>query len=250
MSDLTTPGVEAPEKGGFMGSLRKVVRVVYSPARVFQELEGRPNWLIPLLICVLVAAISSWILLPSVILPQQREALENRPGLTEEQLEAARPWLEGNRPLYLGLASATVVTGLIILVVAGIFHLICALLLGGKASFARTFAVVVYSSLVSVPESIVKVPLELLTKRTEGLTSLALLISAPDASRAFAYRFLYRFLDQVDVFAVWKLVLMAIGLSVMFKFSRQKSYYVVVALWLVYALGSSVLGGIAARSMG
>jgi len=43
---------------------------------------------------------------------------------------------------------------------------------------------------------------------------------------------------------------MAIGLSVMFKFSRQKSYYVVVALWLIYALGSSVLGGIAARSMG
>jgi hypothetical protein len=250
MSDLTTPGVEAPEKGGLMSSLRRAVRVVYSPARVFQELEKRPDWLVPLIICVLVAAISSWILLPSVILPQQREALENRPGLTEEQLEAARPWLEGNRPVYLGLGTATVFTALILVVVAGIFHLICALLLGGQANFARTFAVVVYSSLIMVPESIVKVPLQLLTKRTEGLTSLALLISSPDASKAFAYRFLYRFLDQVDVFAAWRLVLMAIGLSIMFKFTRQKSYYVVVALWLVYALGSSVLAAMVPRTMG
>jgi hypothetical protein len=249
MSDLTTPGVEVTEKGGLMSSLRRVVRVVYGPVQVFQELERRPDWLIPLLICVLVAAISSWVLIPSVILPAQREALESR-GLTEQQLEAARPWLEGNRPLYVGLVTAVVFTALAFVVVAGVFHLICALLLGGQGNFARTFAVVAYSSIVSVPESIVKVPIQLITKSAEAHTSLALVLSSPEASSGFAYRFLYRFLDQFDLFAFWKLVLMAIGLSVMFKFSRQKSYYVVGALWLVYALGVSVVSGIAPRPTG
>ena len=242
MNDLTTQGVEAEQKGGLTSSLSRVLRVVYSPAQVFLELDRRPDWLVPLLICLLVAAISSWVLIPNVILPTQREALESR-GLTEEQLEAARPWLEGNRPVYIGLATALVFTALGLVVVAGIFHLVCALLLGGQANFVRTFAVMVYSSIVIVPESIVKVPIQLITKSAEAHTSLALILSAPEGSSVFAYRFLYRFLDQVDIFALWKVVLIAVGLSVMFKFPRRKSYYVVGALWLVYAVVVSLVSG-------
>jgi len=249
MSDLTVQGVEASEKGGFMGSLRRVVRVVYSPAGVFQELERRPDWLVPLIICVLVAAISSWILIPRVILPAQIEALESR-NLPEQQLEAARPWLEGSRPLTIGLISAVAFTVIAFLVVAGVFHLVCALLLGGQANFARTFSVVAYSSVITVPASIVKVPIQLATKSVEAHTSLALILSSPGAASGFAYRFLYRFLDQFDVFAFWEIVLLGVGLSIMFKFSRQKAYYVVVILWLVYALGAAAVSGIAPRAGG
>ncbi|MCX5800703.1 MAG: YIP1 family protein [Candidatus Eisenbacteria bacterium] len=250
MSDLTTPSVETTERTGWMNSLRRVVRVVYGPAQVFGELDRRPDWLVPLIICVLVAAIGSWILLPTVILPAQREVLESR-GLTEEQLEAARPWLEGSRPLYVGLATAVVFTALGLVVVAGILYLICAMLLGGDANFVRTFAVIVYSSVIVVPESLVKIPIQLITKSAEAHTSLALILSSPGASSVFAYRFLYRFLDQVsDMFAIWKFILVAVGISVMFKFPRRKSYYVVGALWLIWALGVAVVSGLTHRPTG
>ena len=243
MSDLTAPGVKATEEGGLMGSLRRVVRVVYSPTKVFEELDRRPDWLVPLIICILVAAISSWVLIPNVILPAQREALESR-GLTEDQLDAARPWLEGSRPLYIGLASAVVVGALSFIIVAGVFHLIFTLLLGGQANFGRTFAVVVYSFVIGVLASMLKVPIELITKRTEGLTSLGLLLGKPDVSSGFAHRFAYKFMDQFDVFNLWILVLLGIGFSIIFKFSRQKSYVVVCGLWLLFVLAVSLLGAI------
>lgn len=249
MSEVTAQDVGTTEKGGLLGALGRVVRVVYAPAQVFQELEKRPDWLVPLIICLLVAAIGSWILIPSVILPAQREALENR-GLTDQQLEAARPWLEGKRPVYIGLATALVFTALGLVVIAGVFHLVCAMLLGGQANFGRTFSVVAYSSVIVLPETIVKIPIQLATKSAEAHTSLALILSAPGAGSAFAYRFLYRFLDQVDIFAVWRVILFGVGLSVMFKFSRQRSFYVVVALWLIYAVVVSLVSGFAPRPTG
>lgn len=246
MNEVIPQGTEAAEKGGLGGSLSRVVRVMYAPGRVFQELERRPEWLVPFIICLLVAAISSWVLIPSVILPAQREALESR-GLTEQQLEAARPWLEGNRPVYIGLVTALVFTALGFVVIAGVFHLVCAMILGGQANFARTFAVVAYSWVVVVPESIVKIPIQLATKSAEAHTSLALILSSPGEGSAFAYRFLYRFLDQVDIFTVWRIILIGVGLSVMFKFSRQKSFYVVVALWLILAVIVSLVSGFSPR---
>ena len=242
MSDVVGVDAGGAGTGGFVDSLGKAFRVLVAPTRVFAELERRPAWLAPIIICILVAVLSSIILVPSVILPHQRELLEER-GLTEEQLEAARPWLEGGRTLIIATVTSVVGTPIVLLIVAGVFHLVCSLLLGGQANFVRTFSVAAFSWMVSVPESIVKVPLALASKTPEVQTGLGLLM-ARDSSAGYAYRFVQSLLAHVDVFSVWKVVLLALGVAVMFKFTRKKSYYVAGGIWVVYILLASALGSV------
>ncbi len=242
MSDMTSVDVGGQRRGGFGASVGRAIRVLFSPSQVYGELEKRPEWLAPLLICVLIAVLSSAILIPSVIGPQQVEQLEQR-GLTEEQMEAARPWVEGNRILVMGIVMAAIGTPIVLLIAGLVLHLVCAVILGGQANFVRTFSVITFAWMVSLPESIIKVPISLATKTAEVQTSLALLMTR-DASAGFWHRFLYSFLNHVDIFTVWRILLVGLGVSVMFRFSRQKSYYAVVGLWLVVAVLLSVLGAV------
>ncbi|MBN1503869.1 MAG: YIP1 family protein [Candidatus Eisenbacteria bacterium] len=228
--------------GGFVGSLGRAFRVLFAPTQVFTELERKPEWLAPVVICILVAVLSSIILVPSVILPHQRQLMEER-GLTEEQLEAARPWLESGRTLIIAVVTSVVGTPIVLLIVAGVFHLVCGLLLRGQANFMRTFSVAAFAWMVSLPEAIVKVPLALASKSPEVQTGLGLLM-ARDQSAGFGYRFVQSVLSNVDIFTLWKVVLLALGVAVMFKFTRRKSYYATGGIWLVYVLLASAAGSI------
>jgi len=145
--------------------------------------------------------------------------------------------------LGIGVATAVVGTPIVLLVVGLVLHLVCAVVMGGQANFARTFSLVAFAWMVSLPESIVKVPISLASKNPEVQTSLALLLSK-ETSASFPYRFIYSFLNHVDIFALWRVLLVGVGVSLMFKFPRRKSYYVVVGLWLAFALLASLLGAV------
>jgi hypothetical protein len=67
---------------------------------------------------------------------------------------------------------------------------------------------------------------------------LALLLP-PEAEETF----LYRLLAQLDVFAVWSLIIMAAGFSVYAGVKREKAYWATFGLWAVWVLASSALGG-------
>ncbi len=247
MSDVVTVGAGGGGTDGFTASVGRAIRVLFAPAQVFTELDRKPGWLVPVVICVLVTILSSIILIPSVILPHQRELLEER-GLTEEQLEAAQPWLEGGRTMIIAVVTAVVGTPVVLLIVAGVFHLVCGLILGGQANFLRTFCVASFAWMVSVPESIVKVPLALASKSPEVQTSLGLLM-ARDPSAGFGYRFVQSFLAHIDVFSLWKVILLALGVSVMFRFTRKKAYYAAGGIWVVYILLASALASVMPGSM-
>jgi hypothetical protein len=250
MSALATTGIGEPEDGGLVGSFGNAIRVLFSPQTVFQGLDKRPNWLAPLLICVVVAALSSWIILNPVTIPEQREQMEERfeqQGMTEEQLERATQFFDSKIMTLIAVLSPVLLIPLAILVVSGVLHFVCTLILGGQTSFSRTFAVMAYSSMIILPGAIVKVPLQLVQKTTQVHAGLGLLLSTPDSSASFAHRFFYNLLAQVDVFNVWEVILVAIGISIIYKFTRTKSYYTVGVLWIIWLLGSSGVGALLNR---
>ncbi len=249
MSALSTdPG--QPESGGLVSSFGNAIRVLFSPLSVFESLDKRPNWLAPLLICVVVAALSSWIILNPVTIPEQRRQMEERferQGMTEEQLERATQFFDSKIMTLIAVLSPVLLIPLAVLVVAGVLHFVCSLILGGQTTYSRTFAVMAYSSMVILPGAIVKVPLQLAQKTTQVHAGLGLLLSTPDASAGFGYRFIYNLLAQIDVFNIWEVILVAVGISVVYKFSRTKSYYTLGVLWIIWLLGSSAIGALMNR---
>ncbi|KPJ60572.1 MAG: hypothetical protein AMJ46_06150 [Latescibacteria bacterium DG_63] len=242
--------VGEPQAGGLADSFGKAIRVLFSPQEVFQGLDKRPSWFAPVLICVVVAALSSWIIFYPITVPEQRQQMEERfeqQGMTEEQLERATQFFDSNIMILIAVLSPVILIPLAILIVSAVLHFVCGLILGGQTTFSRTFALMAYSSMVLLPGAIVKVPLQLVKKTTQVHAGLGLLLAAPESSSSFGYRFSYNFLAQVDVFNIWEIILIAIGISVMFKFSRQKSYYTMGVLWILWLLGSSAVGALMHR---
>jgi hypothetical protein len=110
-------------------------------------------------------------------------------------------------------------------------------LMGGDSTFRRNFSVYCYSSLIAIPSMIVKFPLIMTKGDLNVQTSLALLLS-PDAKDTF----LYRVLSSFDIFTVWQVVLVSIGMGVVYKYSTKKAFTAVVILWIVWIFLKSGLG--------
>jgi hypothetical protein len=73
-------------------------------------------------------------------------------------------------------------------------------------------------------------------------TSLGLLLS-PEAKGSF----LYSVLSSFDIFTVWQVILVSMGLGVMYKFTTKKAFTTVLILWIIWILAksgfSTIFGG-------
>jgi hypothetical protein len=57
-------------------------------------------------------------------------------------------------------------------------------------------------------------------------------------------QFLYKLFARFGIFIIWEIVLLIIGFSVIYKFSKGKSASAVIALWLIWIVVSILLGNL------
>jgi hypothetical protein len=166
-------------------------------------------------------------------------------NMTEEDIVKAtegmdrlfsNPFVRYGGPLVNGLLA----TAIGLLVLALIYNVMLPLL-GGTSSFVRTLAVVTNAALVTVPGSLLRIVLNVLTRSAEATTSMAALL--PNTKNGF----LTVILSRLDPFAVWQLFLAGLGLSVVFDLKGSKSYWLVFSVWALVTLLFAFLGGRAVR---
>jgi len=134
------------------------------------------------------------------------------------------------------------------LAMAGIYILLGNAALGGEAKFKNVLSVVVWSGMIGIIQSIVTMYLTLTKGTTLGVTtSLAVAIPAPPIGESTP---IYRFLASLDIFAIWGLILMILGFSVVFNFPRKKSSIMVVSVWAVWTCLVVFVGGFFAQMSG
>jgi len=116
---------------------------------------------------------------------------------------------------------------------------------GGRAvSFSQVLAVVAHASVVLAVRQVVSVPVTLAREATGGATSLGLWFPALDA-----VSFAGRFVGALDVFVIWWVVLLGIGVGTLYERPARSlsaaflGVYAGVALLL--AVTMTVLGGTA-----
>jgi len=124
-----------------------------------------------------------------------------------------------------------------------VLYFVFSILLGGNSSFKRVLGVYSYSSLIAIPSAIVTVPLAFAKETSKISLSPALLLSAEKAET-----FLGSFLSQFGFFALWQYILVSVGLSLVYKFSKGRSFVTLGILWLVasvlIALFSNIFKGL------
>ncbi|MDQ7052993.1 MAG: Yip1 family protein [candidate division KSB1 bacterium] len=205
--------------------------VIVSPQATFQNIARFPNWVVPLIV-VAIAGMLSGYFLQDTIVQMAREQIAQNPNLTPEQVEQAVSRMEGFTRLSAWLMPL-ITTPIMFLIIAGILMLTGNVFLGAEATFRQVFSVVSWSAVITVLSSIINVPFMRSSGELNSLTNLTFL--APNADMKSATFFL---LQQLDLFYIWWVVLMGMGMAAVYNFTVKKGITIVVSWWLVYILVS------------
>jgi hypothetical protein len=240
MEDLASPAPVATSDERAWSFPRRFVAVFTSPKALFEHLEHRPSFFVPLLVSLALIALFSVILWNPVILPEMLARFEEQ-GTPDSAVETMT---RIGLPISLGSAFVfgSAFTFLIALIVQGIGGF----LLGGKLSYKQALSIVCHTSLVSVPAMAVLIPLALVAKTAQVSVGPGMLFPSAQAE-GFGAKFLSFFLSSIDVFRIWQLALTALGVSVIGRVSRNKALVALGACYLVASLLGAAIGAMSGR---
>jgi hypothetical protein len=225
------------------GDGMSILDIYFAPSKVFNALKEKPQWIIPLVVVLLVVAVTAVVtvsLTRETIIARQEEMFQER-GMSEEQIEQARQFTSGPIMMISSAISAALITAVLLVVFALVVHLFIPLF-GGESSFKKVFSVICFSALVTVPAAILKIILIAITGSPYITTSLALL--APDLAKS---SFTYQLLSGFDLFVIWEMVLVSMGISITNNLLRKNAYMLVFLIWFISIFIGIGLGNIFGR---
>jgi hypothetical protein len=230
-------------------SIGQLLTTIFTnPAQAFTSLVAKPNWLIPVII-MLVLSLASGYLIQDITTEMTREriiASEQIPEQTKDQILANMEAQAGSPLAYVQMVIVILVVVLVpIFFVAAVFLLAGNFIFGGESNYKTMLAVYSWGLMVSVPETIIKIPLMLMNKTIHVYTSLAVLFDTADSQTA-----LFKFANSIDIFSLWRVVLWAIGFGVAYKFSKGKSYTAIGLLYVIYVVLYVVISGALSKLTG
>ena len=237
MDDQTTTSAAETEKG----FIQRWIDIYFSPQAAYESIDRKPDWIVPLLVVAIIAAIAAFVLFP-VIVQTQIDQLVDKQGMSyedaQQQVQQTEVFIK-----YLGPIGAIISTFVMAFIVAGIFFLVNNHLLGGDSTYKKVLAVYSYTTLgIQTVGTIIAVPVMLAKNSFDVPFSPAAFLSS-DMKEDFIYKFLAKF----DLFTIWMVVLLIIGFGVIYKFTQGKAATAVVGLWVIWIFVSialsSVFGG-------
>src|SRR5688572_13930390 len=142
MPDTMTPPSSA---GPHPGLLSRVVGVLFSPRETFAAVAARPKWLGALGVAVLIMGVAQYALLSTDVgqqlaLDQQIAAIETFGGtVSDEQYAQMEDSMENAR--YISPVATIFFAPVMMLVTAGLLHVIFGLVGGGNGTFKQVYAI-------------------------------------------------------------------------------------------------------------
>ena len=121
-----------------------------------------------------------------------------------------------------------VLVPIFMVIMSGILYAVFNAAMGGNATFKQVFTVVVHAGPIGLLSQLFTVPLNYFRGTMTSATKLAVLLPMlPDKS------FAARLLGMIDLFLIWQLIVLSIGLAVLY---RRRTQPIATALLVVYAI--------------
>jgi hypothetical protein len=199
-----------------LGLGARVFGVLTSPRATYADIAARPRSLGVLLVVLAInLASSTWLLSTEVgqraVVDQQLQTLEGfgRTVSDEQyqQMERMAPY-----SVYFAAAGQIIFLPLFTLAIAGIAIAVFNGALGADARFKQVFAVVSFSSVVTALQALFSTPLNYARESLSRPTTLTAVLPFIEDNT-----FAARFLGAIDLFFIWWIVNLAIGLGVLYK---------------------------------
>ena len=231
-----------------MSILANVINSYTAPSKVFEAVKDF-DWkkaIVPLLILAVIGVLSFWAiqdLATEAGYDAAVERIQNNSRLSEEQKtefyeriddQMSGPQITGWIFSFLGNPITVFFMALIVLLVGNTF-------MGGSAKYGQILNITAWAYMINILESLVKIPLMLNKWSLEVYTGLGVLGIGEKGS------FINSLLAGIDIFAIWRIILIAIGMGIIYNKKTQPYAVGMLIAWFVLKLIgaglSSFLGG-------
>ncbi|MDF2988394.1 MAG: Yip1 domain protein [Eubacterium sp.] len=217
-----------------LNAIQRAYSAIFSPEKLMHDLEQKPRILFVLILTLLVPAATIFAVYP-IYKDFLRFTLENTYAnmniqMPAEQLEQAINVGAISGPVMGAISAAAMwfLQALILWIIVKIFK--------GQGTYKHYLSITGYTAVISIISGIAFVITAQITGTYSevSFTSLAALLPEMKGS------FLYGAAKSLDVFSVWQLVLIAIGIETVGKLSKKKAYLIVACILIVFMVFTGV----------
>jgi hypothetical protein len=207
----------------------RVIGIITSPRATFESVVAHPKWFGMLAFVVVTSALLvGGFMFTTVGQEAWLDAATNSPWsgeMSDEQY--ARMEQMAQYAGYFALGQIVIGTPIIYLVAAAILFAVFNAAMGGNATFKQLFSVVVHSGPVMLLGQLFTIPLNYARGSMTSATNLGVFMPMLDEDS-----FAANLLSTIDIFLVWYVIVLAIGLGVLY---RRKTRPIAIGLFVVYA---------------
>jgi hypothetical protein len=230
-----------------MGLPARVLGVIFTPRAAYAEVAARPRIVGALLLLIGIAmavnaAFASTEVGKEAILDVTVRSMEAFGFQVSDEMYATLDTRVQNSAVRDAMINQGVFFLAATVVLAGILLAVFTAIMGGSASFKQVYAIVVHSGFIISLSQLFVTPLNYVRGTITSAANLAVFLPFLDDTS-----FLARFLGAVDLFIIWWLVSLAIGLGVLYKKRTapiaNSLIGTYVALGFVYAIVRTAMSG-------
>jgi hypothetical protein len=209
-------------EGTVLNSFQCLMNIFISPSKVFQSIEKKPKILLPLIIAPLILLafyLVSFSSFKETLLTTTEQIYANMDaGFTDEYIKS----MVDVSAITQVITQPLVLVGMMFF--SALYYWLGVKITKGTITYKTTLSLVAYSGLVSMLSYIVLLIVNLLNGdfTVYPLTSLSTLLPSQMEGG-----FIYGLLMNMEVFTLWRYILIALGLIHIAKISKAKSYTLV-----------------------
>jgi hypothetical protein len=230
--------------------MNNLINVFLEPRDTFTSLQEQNNWknaFLPIVIAAVVGFSSMAILgelLTEVQIEQTEKYIMGSSQIPDDQKEEIlSESLENimhptSTMVFIGYVSSSLSTPVRIFMMSLIILLIGNFFFGGKSSYGTILVMTSYTYMIAVIESLIKIPLMVSQWRVDIHTGLGLLGLGEKGS------FLYNFMGGMDLFAFWRVIVLAVGMSVLYRREVKPFMIALVIYWIFQTTFFSFIGSL------
>jgi hypothetical protein len=228
MANATLPSGVSPAPKSLAA---RFIGVITSPRATYESVVAHPKWFGMLALTALAMAILiGGFLSTKVGQDAWLDAAANSPftGPVSDQqyagMQKMAPYIGPITVVYM-----LVLIPVFLVIIAGILYAIFNAAMGGTATFKQVFAIVVHTGPIGLLSQLFTVPMNYARGSMSSATNLGVLTQSilPDAS------FLGRLLGMIDIFIIWQVIVLSVGLAVLY---RRRTQPIATTLLVVYAV--------------
>jgi hypothetical protein len=232
-----------------LGEVGRITGVYFDPKKAFADIAARPTWIVPVILMILLAVAFTYTYSTKIGWDRYFHQIADTNSRMQQMDAATRETAIQQQikfgPIF-GYIFSVIGIPISVLIIGGVL-LGVGKMGGASLTFKQMRAIVSYGMLPSLISSILAI-IVMFLKNPEDFNlqnPLAFNLGAFLEPPPNTGKFLYAFAKSFDLFTIWMILLMAVGISVAAKkVSLSKAIILVAVPWLLWTLISSGAAGL------